>query len=323
MRSVRSTGIQRSMLHMSKYDVSVCIPTYCSDYDNFFRTLTSIIRQRGCSYEIVIADDGTPGFRQHEIEAWMEEHHVQDYSIIRSAKNKGVVRNVLNAYSIAEGRYVKLLSPNDYFYDDTALAGMLHYMESEGHRIAFGRSCYYSMDDGQFHIYNGMQPYQLRPHLERDIPAIKEAYLVCQDYATGAAFMGERELMISYSELIREHVVYLEDAVYVLMIADDIMPGFWNHNFIWYECKTGLTNVPSPEWKARMWADNCATLAIIAQRHAEFADLYRWHMEGRNTVGSPYTNILRDYYAEVEQIIQTGSYLQDVDPQELVKLIAG
>ena len=78
----------------------------------------------------------------------MEEHHVQDYSIIRSAKNKGVVRNVLNAYSIAEGRYVKLLSPNDYFYDDTALAGMLHFMESEGHRIAFGRSCYYSMGTG-------------------------------------------------------------------------------------------------------------------------------------------------------------------------------
>ena len=306
---------------MSKYDVSVCIPTYRSDYGKLFTTLTSIIRQRGCAYEMIIADDGTPGFRQDVVEAWLEEHQVQDYSIIRSAKNKGVVRNVLHAYSVAEGRYVKLLSPGDYFYDDMALANMIHFMAREGHRIAFGRSCYYGKDGGQFHIYHNMQPYQLRPYLERNATAIKEAYLVCQDYATGAAFMGERELMVAYTIRIREHVVYLEDMVYVLMIADDIVPGFWNHNFIWYECKTGLTNVPSPEWKERMGADNRATLAIIAESHPEFADLYRWHIGGRNDESSPYTKILDDYYAEVDRLVQTGSSLQDVDPQELIKLL--
>lgn len=306
---------------MSKYDVSVCIPTYCSNHSNLFRTLTSIIYQRGCSYEVVIADDGTPGFRQDVVEAWLKERGVQDYSIIRSEKNKGVVCNVLHAYSIAEGRYVKLLSPGDYFYDDMALANMLHFMEREGCRIAFGRSCYYSIDGEQFHIYNGMQPYQLRPHLDRNVAAIKEAYLVCRDYATGAAFMGERELMVAYSKLICGHVIYLEDMVYVLMIADDIVPGFWNHNFIWYECKTGLTNVPSPEWKERMGADNRATFAIIAESHPELAALCRWHIEGENDETLPYTKIIRDYYAEVEQIIQTGSYLQDVDQQELIKFL--
>ena len=122
---------------MSKYDVSVCIPTYRSDYGKLFTTLTSVVRQCGCVYEIIIADDGTPGFRQDVVEAWLEEHQVQDYSIIRSAKNKGVVRNVLHAYSVAEGRYVKLLSPGDYFYDDMALANMLHFMAREGHRIEF------------------------------------------------------------------------------------------------------------------------------------------------------------------------------------------
>ena len=306
---------------MLEYDVSVCVPTYHSDDKKLFTTLTSVVRQAGCTYEIIIADDGTQGFRQDVIETWMAEHHVQNYSIIRSAQNKGVVRNVLNAYSVAEGRYVKLLSPGDYFYDDMALAGMLQFMEHNGCRIAFGRSCYYGRDDTRLHIYDNMQPYQLRPHLERDAAAIKEAYLVCQDYATGAAFMGEREIMISYSKRICGHVIYLEDAVYVLMVADDIMPGFWNHNFIWYECKTGLTNTHSEEWKARMWADNRATLALIAQRHTELADLYRWHMEGRVVQNSPYTDILRGYYAEVERIVQTGSYLQDVDPQELIKLV--
>ena len=49
--------------HDKKYDVSVCVVTYHPDYDELFRTLlTSIIRQKGCSLEIVISDDGTPDF---------------------------------------------------------------------------------------------------------------------------------------------------------------------------------------------------------------------------------------------------------------------
>ena len=55
------------------YDVSVCVLTYHPDYDRLFITLTSVIRQKGCTCEIIIADDGTPDFRQKEIEAWMAE----------------------------------------------------------------------------------------------------------------------------------------------------------------------------------------------------------------------------------------------------------
>ena len=303
------------------YDVSLCVLTYRPNYEKLFTTLTSIIRQRGCSYEIIIADDGTPDFRQEEIEQWMDAHHVQDYCIVRSAKNQGTVRNVMNAYTVARGTYVKPISPGDYLYSDTALAGMVHFMKSEGYHIAFGRSCYYSRDGEQFHIYNGMQPYQLRPYLERDASAAKEAYLLCQDYAVGASFMGERTLMASYTALILGRVVYAEDSAYVVMVSDDILLGFWNQNFVWYESDSGISNGRSIEWRARLVADNHATLTIIAERHAEFADLYRWHMEQREDENSPYTKTLRAYYAEVEKIVHTGSYLQDVDPNELKKLI--
>ena len=44
-------------------------------------------------------------------------------------------------------------------------------------------------------------------------------------------------------------------------------------------------------------------------------------MEQREDENSPYTKTLRAYYAEVEKIVHTGSYLQDVDPNELKKLI--
>ena len=46
------------------YDVSVCVLTYHPDYERLFITLTSVIRQKGCTCEIIIADDGTLDFRQ-------------------------------------------------------------------------------------------------------------------------------------------------------------------------------------------------------------------------------------------------------------------
>ena len=306
---------------MPSVDISVCVLTYRPDYEKLFITLTSIIRQQGCSYEIIIADDGTPDFRQDEIAAWMSEHDVQDYCIVCSVANKGTVHNAMSAYSVATGKYVKAISPGDYLYCDTVLAEMLHFMKNERYRIAFGRSCYYSKDDRYYHIFDRMQPFQIRPYQERDFSAIKEAYLVCQDYANGAAFMGERDLVIAYTEIILGRVVYAEDSVYAIMIVDDIPLGFWNHNFIWYECKTGLTNTQSLDWKERIRADNLETLALVVERHAEFTDLYRWHIEGREAEESPYTKILHDYYAEVDQIVQTDSCLQDVDPQELIKLV--
>ena len=48
---------------MPSVDISVCVLTYRPNYEKLFITLTSIIRQQSCSYEIIIADDGTPDFR--------------------------------------------------------------------------------------------------------------------------------------------------------------------------------------------------------------------------------------------------------------------
>ena len=90
---------------MAEVDVSVCVLTYQPDYEKLFMTLVSVIRQQGCSYEIIIADDGTPDFRQDMVKAWMAVHGITDYCIVRSMENYGTVRNVWNAYTIARGRY--------------------------------------------------------------------------------------------------------------------------------------------------------------------------------------------------------------------------
>ena len=306
---------------MAEVDVSVCVLTYRPDYEKLFITLTSIIRQQGCSYEIIIADDGTPDFQQDMIEVWMAAHGASDYYIVRSMENRGTVRNAWNAYAVAHGRYVKAISPGDFLYNDTALAGMLQFMEQEGYRIAFGRSCYYSRDGAQVCIHDGMNPYQLRPYLERNAAAIKEAYLVCHDYANGASFMGERELVTTYTKLICGRVAYTEDAAYILMVADDIPLGLWNQNFIWYESGTGISTGGASSWWERMQDDNRAIFALIAERRSDLSDLCRWYLEEQSREDSSYTQIRCAYYEEVARMIQNETFLQDVDEGELKKLL--
>ena len=303
-----------------EYDVSVGVMTYCPDYDKLFTTLYSIIRQKGCRCEIVIGDDGTPDFQKKKIEDWLMQHGFFDYTIVHNPENKGTVQNVMNAILAMNGRYVKLISPGDYLYDDTVLAGMISFMEKEGYQIAFGRSCYYAKEEERYHIFDRMQPFLLRPYQERDFSAAKQAYLVCQDYASGAAFIGTRSILLVYIPKLLGRVVYAEDSAYVVMVADDIPLGFWDHNFIWYESSGGISNRSSEKWKQRLWKDNLATLSIIGERHEELCELCRWHAEGRIREDAPYAKIIQEYYTEVDQVFDSCTYLQDVDPRELQKL---
>ena len=49
---------------MAAYDISVYVLIYRPDYEKLFITLTSVILQKGCRYEIILADDGSEDFRQ-------------------------------------------------------------------------------------------------------------------------------------------------------------------------------------------------------------------------------------------------------------------
>ena len=313
---------QSRIFHVWKeYNISIGILTYQPDYEKLLMTLTSVIRQQGCSYEIVIADDGSKDFRERELELWLLQHGCRDYVIVRSPENKGTVHNVMNVLTAARGHYVKLISPGDYLYNDHVLADMLRFMEENSYKIAFGRACYYSKMGDKYHLINRMNPFQLRPYRERDFSAVKEAYLVYQDYVVGAAFMGERSLLAAYTRDILGQIIYTEDAVYPIMIADDIRLGFWDENFVWYEYNIGISGDLSQEWRERLLYDSKRTLAIIAERHSEILDIIFGSDGGKQHDDAAYRRKRAAYYAEAERMLAAGSYLQNVDPAELSKLV--
>ena len=73
-------------------DVSVCVLTYRPNLLKLFATLESIVCQQGCSFEIIIADDGTPDFDRKMIEAYFAQRNFHAYIIAANPYNKGTIR---------------------------------------------------------------------------------------------------------------------------------------------------------------------------------------------------------------------------------------
>ena len=307
--------------HDKKYDVSVCVATYHPDYDKLFRTLTSIIRQKGCSFEIVIGDDGTPDFDQERVELWLLRHNFTDFRIVCLPQNKGVVENFFYMCTAARGTYIKILSPGDYLYGDHVLADMLRFMREEKYSVAFGRACYYRREKGGYQILDTMNPMDLHPYEAMNCAAIRRNYLLYADFVLGAAYMCERRLLMAYLRRIVGTIIYIEDCAYMMMLADGVGIGFWNENLLWYEFGTGISTGTSSSWKERTVQDIGTCLAAIDIKHREIReDREQLLMEKPGQT----VHDLQQAYMKVlieRNRAEKYTYLKNVDPAELEKLV--
>ena len=313
-----------------RFEVSVCVITYRSDPLKLRRTLVSVLRQMGCSFEAIVADDGTEDFARSEIEAFFASVGFTSYKILQAPENQGVVRNVYRAFSHAQGKYIKNISPGDCLYSDHVLADMVRFMEAGGRLAAFGRACYYQEEGGRYKVLDEMHPRSMQPYERGDFAAARKAHLLCQDYAIGAAFMARREILMQYTEYMLGRVVHLEDRAYTLMVADGIDIDFWNHNLIWYEYGSGISTSGDRRWQEQVIKDNQACFALIAERRPELAGWCRWHIFDEKDMEDAWLDYYREvkaYYEEVEAAVAEARaagrwmYLLDVEPKELEKLV--
>ena len=302
-------------------DISVCVLSYQPDYEKLFATLTSIVQQVHCSFEIIIGDDGTPNFPQEEIELWLRQQGCRDCTILHSAENHGTVRNMMQMLSAARGRYIKAISPGDYLYCNDVLGKMLRFMEQEHYAVAFGRACYYHHDGSSYQLLDTMSPLNLGIYEAKDYDAVKKACVIYGDFILGALLMGERRMITAYTNEIVGHIIYGEDTIYLRMLADGIPIGFWNHNFIWYEVGTGISTKGGDAWRKRLGKDMDVCLFIIEQLHAGIREEKEKILSGAN--GKTMRDLQKKYRTDAFEayIAEHGSYLQDVDEGELERLV--
>ena len=278
-------------------DVSVCVLTYQPNLRKLFATLESIVCQQGCSFEIIIADDGTPNFDRGVIEAYFGQKDFHVYTIVANPYNKGTVKNMAGVFPVMRGRYVKVISPGDFLYDETALVRMLRFVEQHQYRVAFGWTYFYQKKDEQTYVVLGqLQPANLESYRRHAFSEIKKEYLIAQDFPVGGAFFTEAKLLISYTEKILGCIIYGEDCVYNIMIADGVEFGFLDEHFTWYERGSGVSW--QAEWKSRIYADRNMYYAIIAEDHPEWRDLCHWKIDPEHYPGDVYQSYIDEYVEE-------------------------
>ena len=138
--------------------------------------------------------------------------------------------------------------------------------------------------------------------------------------------MVRRERLTEYMRLLLDRVTYAEDRAYTMMLADDVRLAFWNYNFVWYEYGNGISTNKEKSWQARIIKDNQAFFALLAQRCPELASICKWHIfdeQDMEEAWFSYTEETKAYYRCIDEKRHEGtlSYLQDVAPAELEKLV--
>ncbi|MFG6326301.1 MAG: glycosyltransferase [Lachnospiraceae bacterium] len=123
--------------------VSVIILSY-RNTQGIYETLESVLSQKYDNIELIISDDGTPGFSEelHNIEDYIEakkNSNIKNTVINAIEVNGGTVKNINSAIKKARGKYIKILSSEDRFSNSDALDKYVEYMENTKGVIAFGK----------------------------------------------------------------------------------------------------------------------------------------------------------------------------------------
>ncbi|MBO4603329.1 MAG: glycosyltransferase [Salinivirgaceae bacterium] len=237
-----------------KYDITVVLASYKPFFSKLIKTINSILKQKSIRIQLIICDDGSPENFFDEIKDYLHSQKFEDYKLVESKENKGTCINYYRGVKWAEGKYVKGISPGDYFYDENVLNNWFVFLETNNVDLSFGRAVFYGYDKCGSNV-----PSLIKRHREAPaIPAIysinyntniirnirKIDWLINRDSVYGVQIICKTSLCLDYLERIINKVIYAEDYSFRIMLLDDIDMIFFPHPVIYYEYGLGVSSDP-------------------------------------------------------------------------------
>ena len=260
-------------------NVTVLVVAYKPNYHKLFLTLKSIIAQKDVSFDIVIADDGTPDLDREGICKWFAENGFSDYQITALPENAGTVKNVENGLKCCSGKYLKLISPGDFLYDEWTLKSFYDFCECNQYEIAFGHSVYYSYENDNLQVYPKLHyPIILKPYRKDCFKKAKYNFLVFGDFILAPSYFVKADLFKKYYMQIVDRTKFAEDTMYILMIADGVEPRFLDRPIVWYEYGTGISTSGDSKWISLIVKDILSVGEMIQEldpKYKIFNDMQR------------------------------------------------
>ncbi len=263
---------------------TVVLVQYNPDKEKLMRTLSSIIKQKDVSIQIIIADDCSETDYFTDIEMFLKENGFNDYCFSKNERNKGTVLNILNALNYAKGEYISLISPGDYYYNETTLSDVINKMKSGNYEFLFGRLSPYQWVNGELNLVQIQFPYFIKPYKDYmstgDCKKIRKYLIVYHDTMVGASLFWEKSLLIAYLKRIAGKVLYVEDIVPIYVLLDHIRFAFLDRYLVWYEYGTGISTARSSEMQKKIDVDIYRFYYDLAQRYPAVYEVKRAKLLG-------------------------------------------
>ena len=251
--------------------ITVVVASYNPKWEKLRSTIQSALLQKNICIELIIADDGSKIDYHEKVDELVKKYGLKDYTFLSSEKNHGTVKNIIRAVKIARGKYIRIISPGDYLYNDNSLSDWYLYMEQNGYSVSFGGGVYYNDDEGRCNI---IESYSSPRNLflyegKRNEHAIRKHYLQLDDMALGAAFLTEKDILLKYLTLLCDKVRLGEDFLYKLMVFDKIRLHYYAFPVVWYEVGHGISSSTNGKYDAQMLSDWKNTNRIMLSMEAK------------------------------------------------------
>lgn len=257
---------------MDNPKISVIVACYQPDLTKLLLTLKSILMQRECSYEIVVADDGSDENHFPEVKAFFARHAFDRYKLVASEENQGTVMNFWQGFQACRGEYIRPISPGDYLHGFYALRDWADFMDARPDiAMTFCDAIYYHFEGGEMMTSREFAHPQ-NTCAFRGGDCVRP-YLLYDDICLGAAAMCRTKALKRYLPLLLHKVIYAEDNVYRIMTYAGERFQFYPAKSVLYEYGTGISTNGQSVWAKRLrddWrAANEIMLDLPASREAE------------------------------------------------------
>ena len=207
---------------MGKPEVSIILLTYNPQKEKLFCTLKSIVKQTGCSYEIIVSDDGSETTYEDDVKDYLKRESQADFQYLKSENNVGTIKNYLKALNRARGKYSYGISPGDLFHDEHVIRDLFLFCEEKNADICFGDADYYSIHDHSITLYDGLVRSPVHPSLfeNRNIKKQKTAFLFGNNIL-GATYFRKTDIAEKYIGEASGFLTYIEDMSSTLFALGD------------------------------------------------------------------------------------------------------
>lgn len=205
--------------------------------DGIYETIDSAFRQTYAPIEIIISDDGTPGFseKKAEVQEYAEKNrpsNITRIEILSSQENQGTVKNINRALEEAQGDYIKVLAAEDCFAKQAALRTYVDFLESHDFEICFAKMVGITPEgDIRGNLTSCEYDYE---KLSRFTPEEMEERLFARNCLPAPAWCAKRSLFETYGQF-PELVRLIEDYPFWLQLTHANVPfGFIDEVLIYY-----------------------------------------------------------------------------------------